>query len=112
MQTSSVLLIMNRSFESFLSVLFLATDDVSNYNSICSYVITYCTKIMFDLSHPGDAQIFAGLVCSLLQQDDETAVACMLACYRCFVFFSGRPYECTCRYKILYISRHPAICHG
>ena len=101
LQTSSVLFITNRSSKVLQVELFLATDEVSNYNSICSYLITYCTKIMFDLSHLGDAQIFARLVCTLLQQDDKTAVACMLSL--CIYFFFGRRYESTCRYKILYI---------
>jgi hypothetical protein len=73
----------------FFKWVFLATDEVSNYNSICSYVITYCTKIMFDLSHAGDAPIFARLVCTLLQQDDKTAVACMLSLLCIFFFLEG-----------------------
>ena len=108
LQTSSVLFIMSRSSKVVEVELFLATDEVNSYNSICSYVITYCTKIMFDLSHLGDAQIFARLVCTLLQQDDKTAVACMLLLF----FFEGVMRAHAAIKYCVYISCHPAICHG
>ena len=74
---------MNRCFESLLSALFLAIDEVSNYNSICSYVITYCTKIVFGMSHPGDAQIFceASLYVTTARRQNSCSLHAVAALY-------------------------------